>query len=62
MTDITEIDREAMTFEEYVTARLDAMDAKLDRVVMFCDRAVLTAEKLSQHPMMASIFPGGIKK
>lgn len=50
------------TFEEVVTERLDKIDAELAKVVVFCEKALITAEKLSQHPMMASLFPGGVKR
>lgn len=56
--------REMVTTDELVAIedRLQALEQKLDKVVLFCERALKTAELLSKHPMMASIFPGGIKK
>jgi hypothetical protein len=37
--------------------KLDEMDAKLDRLIEFCNRAVAAAERVGQHPMLASMFP-----
>ena len=63
MSDITEFEEtEELTDVEVIMSRLDEIDRKLDRLVLFCDRAAMTAEKLSTHPMMASFFPGGVKK
>lgn len=60
---------ETTQFEMTTDERLDAIEEaqreinrKLDVLVTFCDRAAQTAEKLSAHPMMASFFPGGVKR